>query len=54
MTGWLSRQNHNEHKDKEIKGLQISINAIQLTTNVPQCMTFNELKEVTSKDQHLQ
>ena len=54
MADWLSRQNHNEKKDEEIKGMQISINAIQLTTNMPECMTFNELKEITSQDQHLQ
>ena len=44
----------NENKDEEIKGMQVSINAIQLTTNVPECMTFNELMEMTSQDQQLQ
>ena len=33
--------------------MQISINAMQLSTNMPECMTFKELKEVTSQDQHL-
>ena len=41
MADWLSRQNCNENKNKEIKGMQISINAIQLMTNLPECMTFN-------------
>ena len=54
MADWLSRQNHNENKDKEIKGMQISINTIQLITNVPECMIFNELKEATYQDQQLQ
>ena len=53
MADWLPRQNYNENKDEEIKGMQININAIQLTINVPYCMTFNELKDVTSPDQHL-
>ena len=34
--------------------MQISINDIQLITNVPESMTFNKLKEVTSQDQYLQ
>ena len=50
----LSRQNHNENRDEENKGMEISINVIQLMTNVPGCMTFSELKEATSEDQHLQ
>ena len=54
MADWLSRQNHNENNDEEIKGMQISINAIQLMTNKSECMAFNELKEATSQDQHLQ
>ena len=41
-------------KDEEIKGMQISANATQLMTNVPEHMAFNELMEVTSYDQHLQ
>ena len=52
--GLLNVQNHDKNKDEEIKGMQISINVIQLTTNMPECITFNELKEVTFQDQHLQ
>ena len=48
MAHWLSRQYHNENKDEEIKGIQISITAVQLMTNVPEGMTINELKGVTS------
>ena len=54
MADWLSRQNHKENKHEEIKGMQISITAIQLMTNAPEFMTFNKLKEVTSQDQYLQ
>ena len=43
-----------ENKDEEFKGMQISINAIQLTTNVLECMRVNKLKEVTYQDKHLQ
>ena len=34
--------------------MQISINVIQSITNIPECMTMNELQEATSQDQHLQ
>ena len=33
MADWLSQQNCKENKDEEIKGMQISVNAMQLTTN---------------------
>ena len=54
MTDWLSRQNHNENKGEEITGMQISINVIQSTTKIPECLTMHELQEATSQDQHLQ
>ena len=54
MVHWLSQQNHKENKDEEIKGMQIGISAIWLTSNVQECMTFSELKDVTYQDQHLQ
>ena len=53
MADWLSRQNHNENKYKEIADVQISINAILSTTNILECMTMHELQEATSQDQHL-
>ena len=34
--------------------MQLSINAIQTTTNIPECMTMHELQQVTSQDQHMQ
>ena len=51
---WLSQQNHKESEDEEIKGMQINVNAIRLTTNVPECMTVNDLKEVLYQDKHIQ
>ena len=48
MVDRLSRQNHNENKDKEITGMQININAIQSTTNIPECITMLELQAATS------
>ena len=54
MTGWLSRHNHSENKDKEITSFQISINTIQSTTCIQEYMTMHELQEAASQDQHLQ
>ena len=34
MADWLSRQNHNKNKDEDITGMQITINAMQSTTNI--------------------
>ena len=53
MVDWLSRHIHNENKDKEITGMQISINAIQSTNNILECLTIHELYEATPEDQHL-
>ena len=52
MADWLSRH-HSKNKDEEIMGMQISMNAIQSTTNVPECMTMHELQGAMSQDQHL-
>ena len=54
IADWLSRQNYNENKDKEITGMQISLNALQSTTIIPKCMTMQGLQEATSQDQYLQ
>ena len=34
--------------------MQISISAIQTTTNIPKCMKMDELQEATSQDQIIQ
>ena len=38
MTHWLLRQNHTENEDKEIKGMKLSINAINAVTDILSCM----------------
>ena len=42
-----------ENKDAEIPGMQLTINAIQTTTNIPDCMAIEELQQATSQDEHL-
>ena len=39
MADCLSRQNHKENKHKEVTGMQISINAIQSITTIPEFMS---------------
>ena len=54
MADWLSRQNCKENKDEEIPGMQLNIDAIQTATNIPDCMTIQELQQATSQNGHLQ
>ena len=51
---WLSTQNHKKNKDTEIPGMQVNINAIQTITNIPDCLTIQELQQATSQDGHQQ
>ena len=39
----LSRQNQKEDKDEEIAGMQVSIDAVETVTNIPECMMICEL-----------
>ena len=54
LIDWLSRQNHKENKDMEIPGMQLNIDAIQTMTNIPDCMTIQQLQHATSQANHLQ
>ena len=38
IADWLSRQNHKENRDKEIPDMQLNVDAIQTTTNIPDGM----------------
>ena len=51
---WFSRQNHKENNDTETPGMHLNINAMQTTTNIPDCITINELQQAISQDTHLQ
>ena len=51
---WLSRQNHKENKDAEIPGIQVNIDTMQTTTNIPGCKTIQELQQAMSHNEHLQ
>ena len=50
---WLSRQNHMGNKDTAICGLDIRVDAIQASTNVPECMSAQQILQATAQDKHL-
>ena len=54
IADWLFRQNHTENKDAEIPGMQLNIDVIQTMTNIPDCITIQQLQQATSQDDHLQ
>ena len=34
--------------------MQVNINTIQITMNIPECMTIHEMQQAMSQDNHLQ
>ena len=45
IADWLSSKNHKRKKDAETHGKQLNIEAIQTTTNIPECMTIHDLQQ---------
>ena len=54
IADWLSRQNHKENKNAEIPGMQLNIDATQTITNIPDCMTIQQLQQTNSQHDHIQ
>ena len=54
ITDWLSKHNHMENKDKEIHGMDVRVDAIQISTNGPEYMSIQNIQQATAKDKHLQ
>ena len=54
MADWLSRQNHIEIKDKEIKGMELNINSINVMTDISSCMAIHDTQDAARKDIHVQ
>ena len=50
----LLRHNHIEGKDKPIKNMDIWLNAIQSTTDMPECVAMSEIRQTSAQDDHLQ
>ena len=43
-----------ENKDEEIHGMDIMVDAIQMSVNIPECMSTQQIQQVTAQDEHLQ
>ena len=53
IADWLSRHNHIEGKDKPIKDMDILLEAIQNTTDMPDCILMAEIQQASSQDAYL-
>ena len=54
IADWLLRHNHAEGKDQPIKGMELWVDIIQTTTDMPECLSMTELQQASSQDNHLQ
>ena len=50
ITDWLSQQNYTENKDEAICGMDIRVDAIQTSSNVPACMSVQQIQQATAQD----
>ena len=54
IADWLSQHNHKENIDKAINGLDIRVDVVQVVTDVPECMSIQQIQQATKQDEHLQ
>ena len=54
IADWLSQHNHMEGKDKPIKEMDIRIDTIQCTIDVPECTSILQIQQASTQDDHLQ
>ena len=54
IADWLLRHNHAEGKDQPIKGMELWVDIIQTTTNMPECLSMTDLQQASSQDSHIQ
>ena len=45
ITDWLSWHNYMENKDEEIHGMDIGVDTIQTSMNVPKCMSMQQIQQ---------
>ena len=53
IADWLLRHNHRKGKDKQIKGMDVQVDAIQATMEMPECVSVAEIQQASSLDNHL-
>ena len=54
IVDWLSHHNHRENKDEAIQGMDIRVDAIQVMTDVLECISISQIQQATMWDRHLQ
>ena len=54
IADWLSCHNHMENEDEEICGMDIRVDAMQMSMNIPECMPITQIQQATMQDEHLQ
>ena len=54
IANWLLKKNHTENKDKEIKGMTLSIDTIKTMMDIPFCISIHDMQKATQNDMHLQ
>ena len=54
IADWLSHQNCKENKDQAKIGMDVTVDAIQTSMNVPECMSVQQIQQATLQDEHLQ
>ena len=54
IADWLSQHNHKEGKDKPIKNMDITIDAIQSTKDILECISISQIQQALAQDKHLQ
>ena len=50
---WLTCHNHKENKDRAMKEMDINVDAVQMMTDIPECMSIYQIKQTVSQDDHL-
>ena len=51
---WLSRHSHKQNKDEEICGMDVRVDTLQISTDIPKCMSITQIQQATMQDEHLQ
>ena len=54
IADWLSRNNNVEGKDKPIKDMDIWVDSIQNSIDMPECISMEEIQQALSQDDNLQ
>ena len=47
IADWLLRHNHIEGKDKPIKGMEVQVDVIQTTMDIPECVSIAEIQQAS-------